>query len=129
MSTYLFLLRQKNNKSQEPSYVQGQLNTATKVSFLSAILTIYHFPTEFSNTLFTGLFALQLTEESVLTQTTLSITVPHRSFGTCRSFPAAGEEAQDPAGRAGGFSPFQKLQFSSSVLLTAEIHFSVRPGI
>jgi len=43
--------------------------------------------------LFTGLFALQLTEESGFIQTTLSIIIPDRSSRTRNSFPAAQREA------------------------------------
>lgn len=40
-----------------------------KVRFLSVLLTTDHVPTDLSYVLFTGLFALQLREESVLIQT------------------------------------------------------------
>lgn len=53
-----------------------------EVSFLPVILTIYHLPTEFSYMLFTGLFALQLTEECCLIKSTLLIIITARSFRT-----------------------------------------------
>lgn len=75
----------------------GSTDLVIKVSFLSVILTIYHFPAEFSDVLFTGLFALQLTEEFDFVGTSLSTTSPGRSCRTQNTFPGAWEAAQGPA--------------------------------